>query len=66
VDPEAKAEFEEMQKRNPIAANPATSIQNFDLAGWMAGSSSSSSPAPAAAAEAPAPKTQQGGARRKG
>jgi hypothetical protein len=64
VDPEAKAEFEAMQKRNPMAANPATTIQNFDLAGWMAGSTSSSSSAPAPAIEAP--KTQQSGSRRKG
>jgi hypothetical protein len=38
VDPEAKAEFEAMQKNNPVAANPAAALQNFDLAGWMAGS----------------------------
>lgn len=45
VDPEAKAEFEEMTKNNPVAANPAAAIQNFDLAGWMAGSKSSTPPA---------------------
>jgi hypothetical protein len=45
VDPEAKAEFEEMTKNNPVAANPAAALQNFDLAGWMAGSKSTPSPA---------------------
>jgi hypothetical protein len=45
VDPEAKAEFEEMTKNNPVAANPAAAIQNFDLAGWMAGSKATSPPA---------------------
>jgi hypothetical protein len=35
-----KAEFEEMQKKGPIAGgtSAATSLQNFDLASWMAGS----------------------------
>ncbi|KAF2746703.1 hypothetical protein M011DRAFT_386113, partial [Sporormia fimetaria CBS 119925] len=39
MDPEMKAEFEEMQKTSPLGggANPAQSIQNFDLASWMAG-----------------------------
>ena len=40
VDPETKAEFEEMQKSGPLAtagSNPAEKLQNFDLAGWMAG-----------------------------
>jgi hypothetical protein len=42
VDPETKAEFEEMQKSNPLtggagASNPAAQLQNFDLASWMAG-----------------------------
>ncbi|KAF2085825.1 hypothetical protein K490DRAFT_12617, partial [Saccharata proteae CBS 121410] len=40
MDPETKAEFEEMQKSSPLAnANPAAQIQNFDLASWMAGKS---------------------------
>jgi len=38
MDPESRAEFEEMQKQHTVAANPAASLQNFDLAGWMAGS----------------------------
>jgi ER membrane protein complex subunit 7 len=43
VDPETRAEFEEMQKKSPLnsAANPATQIQNFDFASWMAGKTSS-------------------------
>ncbi|KAF2432211.1 hypothetical protein EJ08DRAFT_648299 [Tothia fuscella] len=68
MDPEAKEEFEKMQKSNPIAANPATSLQNFDLAGWMAGASSTPKPVEEAPKESPkeAPKTQSSGARRKG
>jgi hypothetical protein len=61
VDPEAKAEFEEMTKNNPVAANPAAAIQNFDLAGWMAGSTST--PSPAASDEK---KPASSAARRKG
>ncbi|OCL10110.1 hypothetical protein AOQ84DRAFT_337946 [Glonium stellatum] len=39
MDPETRAEFEEMQKKSPLtsAANPAAQIQNFDFASWMAG-----------------------------
>jgi hypothetical protein len=39
VDPETKAEFEEMSKKSPIAGgtSAANSLQNFDLASWMAG-----------------------------
>jgi hypothetical protein len=47
VDDEAKAEFAEIQKQGPLgmgggaaggqAQNAAQQIQNFDLAGWMAG-----------------------------
>jgi hypothetical protein len=48
VDEETKAEFAEMQKNGgPLgavaggqSANTAQQIQNFDLAGWMAGKSS--------------------------
>ena len=40
MDDETKAEFAEMQKKSPMAANPAASIQNFDLASWMAGKTS--------------------------
>ena len=36
-----KAEFEEMQKKGPASggegASAANAMQNFDLAGWMAG-----------------------------
>lgn len=37
VDEETKAEFEDVQKSTPGAGNPAAALQNFDLAGWMAG-----------------------------
>lgn len=39
VDPETKAEFEEIQRKGPISGGDgaATQLQNFDLAGWMAG-----------------------------
>lgn len=42
VDPETKAEFEEMQKKSPLTGTEgaASQIQNFDLASWMAGKSS--------------------------
>jgi len=53
VDPETKAEFEEMQKKGVMgsgATDTASQIQNFDLASWMAGktdtSSRGASPAP--------------------
>ncbi|KAF2182806.1 hypothetical protein K469DRAFT_585120 [Zopfia rhizophila CBS 207.26] len=56
MDPETRAEFEEMQKKSPLSGgnnnNPAQQIQNFDLASWMAGktdqgsSSRGHSPAP--------------------
>jgi len=41
VDDEDRAAFEELQKKSPLAAatNPAASLQNFDLASWMAGKS---------------------------
>ena len=42
VDEDTKAEFEEMQKSGGGVKNPAESIQNFDLAGWMAGKSTAS------------------------
>ena len=38
VDEETRAEFEEMQKKSPLAtANPASQLQNFDLASFLAG-----------------------------
>jgi succinyl-CoA synthetase alpha subunit len=46
VDEETKAEFAEIQKQGPLGIggasggagqNTAQQIQNFDLAGWMAG-----------------------------
>lgn len=37
-----KAEFEEMQKKGPITGQdgPANALQNFDLAGFLAGKGS--------------------------
>ncbi|KAL1633599.1 hypothetical protein SLS56_002747 [Neofusicoccum ribis] len=38
MDEETRAEFEEMQKKSPLAtANPASQLQNFDLASFLAG-----------------------------
>jgi len=41
MDPESRAEFEQIQKQNPLAnaANPAAALGNFDFASWMAGRS---------------------------
>lgn len=43
MDPETKAEFEELQKSTPfsggVTSEAAKTVQNFDLASWMAGSS---------------------------
>ncbi|KAK5163599.1 uncharacterized protein LTR77_010548 [Saxophila tyrrhenica] len=40
MDPEMKAEMEQMSSKGPISGSEgaASQIQNFDLAGWMAGS----------------------------
>ena len=46
VDPETRAEFEEMQKKGALGSggtNTAAQIQNFDLASWMAGKTESKS-----------------------
>jgi hypothetical protein len=61
VDPETKAEFEEMQKKSPIAAgtNPAQQLQNFDLASWMAGKTDTGSST--TRTESPAPQTRKRG-----
>jgi ER membrane protein complex subunit 7 len=42
VDPEMKAEFEEMQRKGPLTGqqSPANQLQNFDMAGWLAGRTS--------------------------
>lgn len=41
VDPETKAEFEEMQKKSPLMGSQgaATQLQNFDMSSWLAGKS---------------------------
>ena len=44
MDPETRAEFEEQQKKsilNTANRGAATSLQNFDMAAWMAGKTSS-------------------------
>nr|POE53320.1 er membrane protein complex subunit 7 like [Quercus suber] len=48
MDPETKAEFEEMQKNSPLTGSggAANQLQNFDLAGWMAVHDAASSPFP--------------------
>jgi len=53
MDPDSRKEFEEMQKNSALgsASNSANAFQNFDLAGWMAGSGTS---------------TPQSGAKRRG
>jgi hypothetical protein len=48
VDPEMKAELEEMQKSGSSSSQAqaaAESLQNFDLAGWMAGKTAPAAPA---------------------
>ncbi|TKX27484.1 hypothetical protein C1H76_0321 [Elsinoe australis] len=43
MDEETKKEFEEAQKSNPLAGgDAAAALQNFDLAGWMAGKTTGS------------------------
>jgi len=39
VDPEMKEEFDKMSSKSPMTGKDgaANQIQNFDLAGWMAG-----------------------------
>ncbi len=57
VDPEMRAEFEEQQKKPLLTSNPAAnSLQNFDAAAWLAGSSSKkteSAPTPAKRGDKP-------------
>lgn len=52
VDPEMKAEFEEMQKSNALTGSQgaASQIQNFDLAGFLSGRPNESPTAPASGA----------------
>ncbi|KAF2660171.1 hypothetical protein K491DRAFT_688495 [Lophiostoma macrostomum CBS 122681] len=62
MDPETKAEFEEMQKKSPIAGaatNPAQSIQNFDMASWLAGKSEQSASSSRGHSPAPQGKKQR-------
>ena len=56
VDPETKAEFEEMQKKGVMGSgntNTAQQLQNFDLASWMAGKTDTPP-----RGESPAPQSQ--------
>lgn len=56
MDPETKAEFEEMQKKGVMGSGStetAQQLQNFDLASWMAGKTD----APARG-QSPAPHSQ--------
>jgi len=40
VDEETKKEFEELQASGPLGAqDKAAALQNFDMAGWLAGKS---------------------------
>lgn len=44
MDPETRAEFEEQQKKsilNSANRGATTSLQNFDMAAWMAGKTTS-------------------------
>lgn len=60
MDPETKAEFEAMQKERGVGANPMAAAQNFDLAGWMAGSKPDE-----AAEDKPAIEAYEGGGKKK-
>lgn len=58
MDPEMKAEMEEMQKNGVLGSGStqtAQQIQNFDFASWMAGKTDSGSNS---RAESPAPEKQ--------
>ncbi|KAK0252949.1 hypothetical protein LTS09_011859 [Friedmanniomyces endolithicus] len=43
MDPEMKEEFDDMQKKGPLSGSSgaAAQLQNFDIAGWLAGKGSS-------------------------
>ncbi|ORY18033.1 hypothetical protein BCR34DRAFT_474116 [Clohesyomyces aquaticus] len=63
MDPETKAEFEEMQKKGVLGSatgserpNPAQQLQNFDLAAWMAGKTTDSGPSSRGQSPNPASK----------
>jgi hypothetical protein len=64
VDPETKAEFDEIRSKGVLssgtgATNPADALQNFDLASWMAGKTERA-PSPAAVE----PEKAQGGGKK--
>jgi len=59
MDPEMKAEMEEMQKNGVLGSgstNTAQQIQNFDLASWMAGKTTDSNAN--SRGQSPAPEKQ--------
>ncbi|KAL1607400.1 hypothetical protein SLS59_002367 [Nothophoma quercina] len=61
MDPEMKAEMEEMQKNGVLGSgstNTAQQIQNFDLASWMAGKTTDSGAN--SRGQSPAPEKQAG------
>lgn len=61
MDPEMKAEMEEMQKNGVLGSGTtqtAQQIQNFDLASWMAGKTTDSGAN--SRGQSPAPEKQAG------
>ncbi|KAI9823702.1 MAG: hypothetical protein M1819_001146 [Sarea resinae] len=67
MDPEMKSELEARQKETlGDRPTPAQSLQNFDMAAWMAGSGSSSPRTGGAGASGNDREAQQQGARRRG
>ncbi|KAK8171234.1 hypothetical protein BKA80DRAFT_306014 [Phyllosticta citrichinensis] len=67
MDEETRAEFEEMQKKSPLASagNPAAQLQNFDLASFLAGKTNDGGQQQSAG-ETRGEKSSGGGSRRKG
>jgi hypothetical protein len=65
MDPESRAEFDQIQKQNPLAnaANPAAALGNFDFASWMAGRGNEQESD--TSAQRSGPREGQGTARRK-
>ncbi|KAK8220628.1 hypothetical protein IWZ01DRAFT_536646 [Phyllosticta capitalensis] len=65
MDEETRAEFEEMQKKSPLASagNPAAQLQNFDLASFLAGKTNQEQETPKQGA---GERSGGGGARRRG
>jgi hypothetical protein len=68
MDPDARAEFEEIQKSSPLAnmnpANPTAALGNFDFASWMAGRTNEQSASSGSQGQKSAGSGQGGGRRR--